>query len=408
MVLDLDGLFLVPGNPGDEYGRVCTLVRQWADKEVIGKRLEYHQQYPALFTEKLKVLGLTMGLQRIAASESQGGFGWSTPSHAPDILGIVAEISRADASAGIILAVNYAIMNSLAGQASSQDAGLPAALTGPILSDRIAFTSCILPGAGFAGEETPLFKGRSLMARLDIVDGEPVVSGKNLRPITGGALADLFCVVCSGEGGLPALALVPGNAKGVTRGSPIMTTGLNACANAEINFDRVKIPGENLIADPGAVEALYSWINLLFGGTSLGAGLNFFEILSEWGEVRVIKGFGMLKENPLCASVLADVAEELACTRLLLLDLAHLMATGKSQSGLYTYAGMIGARAQQSVMKAINRGLELMGSAGYAKEWHTEKHWRDVKTIGSALCGVGAEAPSKMDTARFFYHCTAL
>jgi len=46
-----------------------------------------------------------------------------------------------------------------------------------------------------------------------------------------------------------------------------------------------------------------------------------------------------------------------------------------------------------------------MGSAGYAKEWHVEKHWRDIKTIQSYLCGVGAEAPIKLDLARFFYDC---
>jgi alkylation response protein AidB-like acyl-CoA dehydrogenase len=69
---------------------------------------------------------------------------------------------------------------------------------------------------------------------------------------------------------------------------------------------------------------------------------------------------------------------------------------------------MIGHRVQQGVMRAINRGMELMGSAGYAKEWHVEKHWRDVKTIQSILYGVAADAPLKMDTARFFYNCTEI
>jgi alkylation response protein AidB-like acyl-CoA dehydrogenase len=66
---------------------------------------------------------------------------------------------------------------------------------------------------------------------------------------------------------------------------------------------------------------------------------------------------------------------------------------------------MIGARIQKSAILAVNRGMELMGSAGYAKEWHVEKHWRDIKTIQSALCGVGAGVPVKMDIARFFYDC---
>ena len=99
--------------------------------------------------------------------------------------------------------------------------------------------------------------------------------------------------------------------------------------------------------------------------------------------------------------------------KLLLYDLAHLLSSSDQWKGsnfprLFTFSEIIGSRVQTGVIKAINRGMELMGSAGYAREWHAEKHWRDVKTIQSMLCGVAAEAPVSMDTARFFYNCTEL
>jgi alkylation response protein AidB-like acyl-CoA dehydrogenase len=173
------------------------------------------------------------------------------------------------------------------------------------------------------------------------------------------------------------------------------------------------VPEENVIDRDGAVEELYIWLNLLLGGVSVGAGINFFEMVSDWSDIRVIKGGTPLKENPLCASVLADVAEEIMLAKLLLYDLAQIISKPEEWGDnnierTFTLAEMIGARAQQGVMRAINRGLELMGSAGYSKEWHVEKHWRDVKTIQSLLCGVAAEAPVKMDTARFFYSCTEI
>ncbi len=407
--MDLDGLFLVPRRQaGGESTGVISLVRQWADKEIIGKRLAYLQNYPVLFMEKFRVLALSMGLQKLAVSEDQGGFGWNTPDHASDILEVVTGIARADASASVLMAMNYAIFSSVIETVSSENSDSCHDLTRRYLSDELMLSSCILPGPGFAGEITPLFKGRSLRAKLEKAGTGFVISGTSLRPLAGGKLANLFCTVCTGVDGLPVIALMPAEAKGITRGNSIMTTGLNACTNADITFEKVKLPREQLIDYPGASGNLHTWINLLFGGASLGAGLNFFEILSDWCETRVIKGSGLLKENPLCASVLADVAEELACTKLLLQDLASLISSESGQgkeAGLFTYAGMIGARAQQSVMRAINRGLELMGSAGYAKEWHAEKHWRDVKTIQSVLCGVGAEAPVKIDTARYFYTC---
>ena len=219
--------------------------------------------------------------------------------------------------------------------------------------------------------------------------------------------------MCAGNKGKPCIAFVPGDAAGVKRGVAFLTTGLNACENADVIFSNVRVSKENVIERDGAVEELYVWINLLFGGVSAGAGTNFYEMLFDWSETRVIKGGTILKENPLCASVLADVAEEVALSKLLLYDLAQIITRPEEWSTgngarVFTFAEMIGSRVQQSVMKAINRGLELMGSAGYSKEWHVEKHWRDVKTIQSLLCGVAAEAPVKMDTARFFYNCTEI
>lgn len=410
--MGIDELFLVPGRSRDDESRsVTTLVRQWADREIIGKRLEYQQNYSTLFPEKMKMLSLSLGLQRMAVASDLGGFGWNTPDHAPDLLDVLIETGRADASLGALLAMNYALFMSVLPHVPSGNDGTPETLSKSFSSNELATASVILAGPGYAGEETPLFKARSILARVHKDDGDAVVQGKNLRPLAGGLDAGLFCILCADAGGRECLALVPGDAYGITRSGPIVTTGLNALANAEITLNSVKIPPGNVIDSPGAVENLYAWLGLLLGGVSLGAGLNYFEILQSWCESRTIKGSSLLKENPLCASVMADVAEELSLTNLLLHDLARLMATGGHSgsahgAALFTYSGMIGTRSQQSVMRAINRGLELMGSAGYAKEWHAEKHWRDVKTIQSLMCGVAAEVPSKMDTARFFFSCS--
>jgi alkylation response protein AidB-like acyl-CoA dehydrogenase len=315
---------------------------------------------------------------------------------------VLTEVGRADASAGVLFSMNYALPFS---------ATLDRDQAAPFLSDRLALTSVILPGPGFAGEISPLFHGRSVLARVRRTDAGAVLNGRTMRPLAGGFMADQYAAVCTDDDGRTCLALVPGSAKGIVKGPALLTTGLNACTNCDITFENVQIHAGNVFSTPGIAEALSSWLSLFLGGVSLGAGLNLFEILSTWCETRVIKGSGLLKENPLCAAVLADVAEELAVTKLLLGNLADILSSAggrQDTARMFAYAGMIGARVQQSVMKAINRGLELMGSAGYAKEWHAEKHWRDVKTIQSLLCGMGAEAPTKMDTARFFFACSQI
>jgi alkylation response protein AidB-like acyl-CoA dehydrogenase len=410
---NVDELFLYPKQWMDEESKsIATLVRQWADKEIISKRMEYRENYTKLFMEKRKKLGLAIGLQRLTLPEEYGGFGWHRAFNAPGILTLLCEICRADAAIGVIFAAKYAIFETITME-HNLNKRLCDTLAPLYAGDEIKTPAIILPGPGILGTESPLFKGRAILAEAKAVKDGYTITGSNLRPLFSGKTADLFCVVCAGKKNKPCIAFVPGDAVGVKRGSPFLTTGLNACENADITFDAVQVPKENVIDRDGAVEELYVWLNLLLGGVSVGAGTNFFEMVFDWGDTRVIKGGTTLKENPLCASVLADVAEEIALAKLLLYDLAQIISKPEEWDGnnitrTFTFAEMIGARAQQDVMRAINRGLELMGSAGYAKEWHVEKHWRDVKTIQSILCGVAAEAPVKMDTARFFYNCTEI
>ena len=406
----LDELFVYPKELVDEQSkRVIHLVRQWADKEIISKRQEYRENYEKLFIDKSKTLNLAIGLQRLILPEEHGGFGWNNPANAPSIVSILTEIGRADAAIGVVSAVKYTIFAAIT-MAPNLDKALCDALAPVYCAEELKTLSLILPGMGNIAQETPLFLGRSILATVETEGDGYVVNGNDLRPINSGAIADLFCVVCADKTGKPCIALVPGNDVNVVRGRTLLETGLNASSNADVSFNNVKIPKSYVIFRKGVVEEIYTWLNLLLGGVSVGTGMNFFEMVGDWSETRTIKGGYMMKENPLCASVLADVADEVFTSRLLLYGLAQILSKpndcGQSCSQrVYSISQIIGSKIQQNVVRAINRGLELMGSAGYSKEWHVEKHWRDVKTIQSYLCGVGAEAPVKMDTARFFYDC---
>jgi alkylation response protein AidB-like acyl-CoA dehydrogenase len=413
MARNLDNLFIYPKQLMDEESlSVVRLVRQWSDREIVTRRMEYREDYEKLFVQKRKMLSIDLGLQKLTIPADLGGFGWNSPLKAPALLALACETGRADASIGILSAASWALFLMIACQHNHNDK-LCGSLAARYSDETVRTPALILTGPGRTGMQTPLFFGRSILACAEKSETGFTLNGEDLRPLIAGGMADLFCVVCADGNGKPGIALVSGDAKGIKRGPSILMTGLNACGNAQIDFNHVPVPVENVLDQEGNIEELYTWLNLLLGGVSVGAAMNFFELLADWSDNRTIKGGVMLKENPLCASVLADVAGEIAMARLLLSDLAAIVAE-QTESGpetvrrTFTYAGMIGHRVQQGIMHAINRGLELMGSAGYAKEWHVEKHWRDVKTIQSILYGVAAEAPIKMDTARFFYNCTEI
>ncbi|PKN83436.1 MAG: hypothetical protein CVU51_12400, partial [Deltaproteobacteria bacterium HGW-Deltaproteobacteria-1] len=386
MARNLDNLFIYPKQLMDEESlSVVRLVRQWSDREIVTRRMEYREDYEKLFEQKRKMLCIDLGLQKLTIPADRGGFGWNSPSKAPTLLALACETGRADASIGILSAASWALFLMIACQHNHNDK-LCDSLAARYSDETVRTPALILTGPGRKGMQTPLFFGRSILACAEKSETGFTLNGEDLRPLIAGGMADLFCVVCADGSGKPGIALVSGDVKGVKRGPSILMTGLNACGNAQIDFNHVPVPVENVLDQEGNIEELYTWLNLLLGGVSVGAAMNFFELLADWSDNRTIKGGVMLKENPLCASVLADVAEEIALARLLLGDLAAIIAE-RTESGseairrTFTYAGMIGHRVQQGVMHAMNRGLELMGSAGYAKEWHVEKHWRDVKTI---------------------------
>jgi alkylation response protein AidB-like acyl-CoA dehydrogenase len=413
MARNLDDLFVYPTQLLDEESlSVVRLVRQWSDREIVSKRMEYREGYEHLFAGKREKLCIDIGLQKLTIPADLGGFGWNSPSKAPAMLALAFEIGRADASIGVLSVMPWVLFLMVTRQREHEEK-LCSALASLYSEEAVRTPSLILTGPGLKGIQRPLFFSRSILASAEQSESGFTLNGKDLRPLIAGGLADFFCVVCADRSGKPCIAFVPGDAKGLQRGHSILMTGLNACGNSQIDFNSVTLPMENVVAQEGNLEELHTWVSLLLGGVSVGAAMNFFELLADWSESRTIKGGVLLKENPLCASVLADVACEIALSRLLLCDLAGIVAAQK-ESGpetirrTFTYAGMIGHRAQKGAMHAMNRGLELMGSAGYAKEWHVEKHWRDVKTIQSILYGVAAEAPLKMDTARFFYNCTEI
>lgn len=402
---------LFPPAPGakipDEATSMAAVVRSWGHREILSSRLAYRERYRELFAERLSALRSDLGLGDLLLPESRGGLGLNTSKMAPGAVTILIELACADASLAAIFALEYAVeaMVTLEPRVDDQ----LCALVANRARDGIALA---LPGAGIIGEETALFRGRSLRARLAHSGSSWSVAGDSLR-VFGASPGEgtILVVACSDDAGGPCLAFVDGHSKGINWGSPLKTTGLEAIPMCDVTLDGVAIDESRILRGGGALTTLMVWLDLLFGAVSLGATTNFFDILSRWSEDRCIKGRAKLKENPLCAALLAEVAGELAVSTLLVYDLAEMVAEdvagdeGEPTEKLFAFAQLLGSKVQRGAFTAIDRGLELMGSAGYAKEWHAEKHWRDVKTIKSLLCGSGGEIPAQLDGARYFVNC---
>ncbi|HOO71176.1 MAG TPA: acyl-CoA dehydrogenase family protein [Spirochaetota bacterium] len=408
MAYDVSELFPYPRNWVDDDTRaIAAAIHKWADNEIINNRLEYQKAYARLFNERRRSHNLDIGFQRIIFPEEYGGSGFNSLQKTPALVTILGELSRADAGMGFMSALEYSL-SAVAAMEPNVNNKICDLIAPLLCGTELKTVSILMPGPGTAGRDDPLFMGRSISARIEPHRGGYLLNGSGIRPVGNGAIADIFGVVCANPEGKAGIALITADRSGIVRGESIRQTGLDACLNADISFNNTPVPSEHVVMNDDAVRELYTWLNLFLGAVSVGACLNFFEILRNWAENRTIKGKGLLKNNPLCASVLATVAEEIGLAKILVYNISNFLGRTEVWGGhenpvIFMAAQMFGKRIQQSALNAINRGMELMASAGYAKEWHAEKHWRDVKTIQSVLCGVASEVPVHMDMARFFY-----
>jgi alkylation response protein AidB-like acyl-CoA dehydrogenase len=411
LMSDLE-LFPYPKNRlGEADLDLASSLQGLVEKEVIDKRLELKEDYEQLLAPMMKKLLSDIGIQKMFWPEKLGGDEHNQPEAAYTIASALEQIARADTGLAFLAAHSLALQASLALERNLNqelcDSIAPLFCEG----DKPVIVSFILPT--YAEEEGPQWRGKYLQVEASSGADGWVLNGKGIRPSCSGVDAALFGALCAVKGEEePAFILVPGDASGVKRGEEFKKTGLAASRNADIDFEGVKVPAVNLAfkGDEG-IQRLLSWYYLGLSAAGVGSLLASYEIIKEWGDNRVIKGRGQIfKENPLTASLMAQIAQDISVNRLLAYNLAGMLAEpeayGDAGSEAVSVASiMIVHYILNSADWVIHRIMELMASAGYAKEWQLERYWRDVKTV---QCYLGASEIAKFDIARWFYQCQTL
>lgn len=400
------GHFPYPGEWLDvESEEIAKSIEKWATTEGITKRLEFRENIEHQMSS-LKTLAVDIGLHRLIWPEEIGGVGFGVPEVSSTLVRAYEEIGRADPGIGYISAMNMALGATLIAD-KKVDKDIKKEI-GSIFcgTEDLKLFSLILPGLGnvdTAPRKT--LSGREVQADIQ-QDGDVwVLNAKNARPINSGHNAYMYAVIAEAPDGF-VLALVPGKDPGVKTGELLKTTGLLASRNADVDFKKVKVSASHVIPiDEVDYKRLITWIDLIAGAIAVGSTMDVYRLVKDWADNRVIKAGGLLKENPMDAAVLAQVAMDIISSRLLVHSLARAIAKPegfgiKGADNLFVLAETVSIKVLDSCIHAINRAMELMGSAGYAKEWHVEKHWRDLKTLQVYL---GGRTPVEMDVARAYY-----
>lgn len=160
--------------------------------------------------------------------------------------------------------------------------------------------------------------------------------------------------------------------------------GVRASETAELIFDNVRIPNENVIGNVG--EGFKQAMKVLDGGRisiaslSCGVARGAYEASVQYAKER--EQFGKpIGRFQAIAFKLADMATEIEAAELLTFQAAYLKNNKKPVTKEGAFAKYF---ASEVSVKCGNEAVQIMGGYGYTKEYPAEKFLRDSKlmTIG--------------------------
>ncbi len=347
-----------------ETQKMC---REFAARELQpnARRWDESHEWPGEAVRKLAELSL-LG---VAVPERYGGAGLDCVSYAL----AMEEISRGDASVGVIMSVNNSLFCDPVLKFGSEDQKreflIPFAR-----GEKLGCFGLTEPEAGSdaaAQKTTAVRKGN-----------EYVINGSK-NWITNGPKADaivLFAMTdkSAGHQGISAF-LVPTDSPGFNRNAPDRKMGISAAWSCSIYFEDCRVPARNLLAKEG--EGFKIAMSTLDGGRigiaaqAIGiARAAFEEALDYSGERRT---FGApIREHQAIQFMLADMATEIDAARLLALKAALLKDRGVRHSLESSIAKLY---ASEMASRVANKGLQIHGGQGYSKEFDAERHVRDAR-----------------------------
>lgn len=351
----------------EQHEALREIVREFAEKEVkpYAFMLDKNNEFPTEQVEKMKKLGL-MGLPY---AKELGGAGKDTISYAI----AVEELARVDGGTGVILSAHtslgtYPILT-YGNEKQIKKYGIPLAK-----GEKLGAFGLTEPNAGSdaGGTETTA-----------VLQGDHYILNGNKIFITNADKADtyvVFAVTTPGIGtkGISAFIVEKGW-EGFTFGDHYDKLGIRSSSTAELLFNDVKVPVENLLGNEG--EGFKIAMSTLDGGRigiaaqALGIAQGAYEQAVEYAKER--EQFGEpIGANQGISFKIADMATKIRCARFLVYSAAELKDQGepfgKESAMAKLYAGDI-------AVEVADEALQIFGGNGYLKGMEVERAFRDAK-----------------------------
>ncbi|MFD1105339.1 acyl-CoA dehydrogenase family protein [Sphingobium olei] len=214
-------------------------------------------------------------------------------------------------------------------------------------------------------------------------DGDHYVVTGSKQFISGGGENDIYVVmVRTGEEGPKGISclVIQKDMPGVSFGAPERKLGWHSQPTAQVNFDGVRVPVENLVGGEGqgfsiAMMGLDGG-RLNIGACSLGGAQRCIDEAVRYTKDR--RQFGQaIAEFQNTQFMLADMETELQAARTLLYAAAVKVTDNAPDKT--RFAAMAKRLATDTGSSVVDRALQLHGGYGYLMDYPIERFWRDLR-----------------------------
>lgn len=342
-------------------------VRKFAEAEIkpIVAELDKENRFPDEIVQQMAEMGL-MGLY---FSKEYGGAGLDVISYAI----AVEELSRVDGGVGVILSAHTSLGSNPIYQHGTEEQKqkylVPLAKGEKLGAFGLTESEA---GSDASGTETT----------AELEGDHYILNGSKIF-ITNAPKADYYIIFAvtdstAGTRGISAF-IVERGWEGFTFGEHYDKLGIRSSTTAELLFNNVKVPKENLLGKEGRGFAIA--METLDGGRigiaaqALGIGQGAYESALDYAKDR--EQFGKpIAFQQVISFKLADMATKLRASRMMVYSAAAL----KNEHEPYAVeASMAKMYASDSTMEIVDDALQIYGGSGYIKGIDVERFYRDAK-----------------------------
>ncbi len=349
--------------PSQEAYDLIDLTRRFADNELrpVVDQADRNGVFPR---ETFRTLGRA-GLLGLPYGEEFGGGGQPYEVY----LQVVEEIGRAWAAVGVGTSVHVLSCFGLdfAGTDEQKQQWLPDMLGGELLG-----AYCL--SEAHAGSDPAAM--RTTAKR----DGNDYVINGAKAWTTHGGQADYYKVMAVAEAGITCF-LVPADSPGLTADTPEDKMGLMSSTTATMLFDNVRVPVERRLGaeGQGLSIALAGLDSGRLGIAAVATGVAQAALDAAVAYAREREAFGVpIIDHQGVSFLLADMAAATESARATYLAAARLKDAGRPFGRQASIAKLV---ATDNAMKVTTDAVQVLGGAGYTKDFPVERFMRETKVM---------------------------